>query len=630
MATLPESAIFEEGIFQLEKSTPPLGGTPVFSGSTPTAGHANAQAAQLANRTSFLNLNKVDIARLSLEGLADKIPFGDSDGKLDISWISDLIARQAAVNALAADVEALKTNSVNVKDYGAKGDGTTNDLSVVQALINSVSSTGGGAVYFPRGNYLITGLTVPGNVFLVGAGASATFLSYQGEAGLVGIDYTYKSTSYNVGGYSGLTPYNIGSVAAAAVRTPASTDAFSKSQRYSFTDFAIRGVSGNNVGIILGDSATAAIQRFFIQGPYVAQNADSGQLQDTGIQMKGVRGIVNADISSYKIRGVRTAFQASDFTEGFSVYSGEVVGSWDGFIADSTPSKPGGFIYNNHFNCVHRGIKLDRRRHITIGTNQYYRDASFYPSGVGYRAIEINNSGNITIGTVQTRIGVGFTDEGVGVSITDSPDVVIENITGGETGTLTKAISVTATTTGSCPGVTLKGISADALPVWAELIGPVSRFKLSDNINERGSASTTPIIMTGAVDKASIKLPKASTAIAEYQLFPNRSAALSKDIKFRAHPADFKESLVAGSGSYAVNYYFDTASAVNGDTFTMRLTQIGGSNSTLNLYSGASTSSPALLLTLAAAAAGVNQFRVFTIKFNGTAWEIFNNSSSLT
>lgn len=54
MATLPESAIFEEGIFQLEKSTPPLGGAPIFSGSTPTAGHANAQAAQLANRTQWL------------------------------------------------------------------------------------------------------------------------------------------------------------------------------------------------------------------------------------------------------------------------------------------------------------------------------------------------------------------------------------------------------------------------------------------------------------------------------------------------------------------------------------------------------------------------------------------------
>lgn len=54
MATLSESAIFEEGIFQLEKSTPALGGAPVFSGSNPTAGHANAQAAQLANRTQWL------------------------------------------------------------------------------------------------------------------------------------------------------------------------------------------------------------------------------------------------------------------------------------------------------------------------------------------------------------------------------------------------------------------------------------------------------------------------------------------------------------------------------------------------------------------------------------------------
>lgn len=54
MANLTESPIYEPGIFQLEKTTPPLGGAPAFNGSNPSTGHANAQALQLANRTAWL------------------------------------------------------------------------------------------------------------------------------------------------------------------------------------------------------------------------------------------------------------------------------------------------------------------------------------------------------------------------------------------------------------------------------------------------------------------------------------------------------------------------------------------------------------------------------------------------
>ncbi len=44
----------------------------------------------------------------------------------------------------------------NVKDYGAVGNGTTNDASAVQATINAaVAAPYGGTIYFPPGNYLI-------------------------------------------------------------------------------------------------------------------------------------------------------------------------------------------------------------------------------------------------------------------------------------------------------------------------------------------------------------------------------------------------------------------------------------------------------------------------------------------
>ncbi len=57
---------------------------------------------------------------------------------------------------------------VDVKEYGATGNGTTDDTTAIQNAINSIS-TAGGTVLFPIGTYLISStLTVPNYVFLVG------------------------------------------------------------------------------------------------------------------------------------------------------------------------------------------------------------------------------------------------------------------------------------------------------------------------------------------------------------------------------------------------------------------------------------------------------------------------------
>lgn len=61
--------------------------------------------------------------------------------------------------------------SANVLDYGAKGDGTTDDTVAIQAAVNAVGVAGGGTVYFPTGTYVIvnTPIRVPfNNMNLVG------------------------------------------------------------------------------------------------------------------------------------------------------------------------------------------------------------------------------------------------------------------------------------------------------------------------------------------------------------------------------------------------------------------------------------------------------------------------------
>jgi polygalacturonase len=59
----------------------------------------------------------------------------------------------AALAASAADNSAPKI--FNIRDYGAKGDGTSFDTAAIQKALDSCGEAGGGTVKFPPGTYLI-------------------------------------------------------------------------------------------------------------------------------------------------------------------------------------------------------------------------------------------------------------------------------------------------------------------------------------------------------------------------------------------------------------------------------------------------------------------------------------------
>jgi hypothetical protein len=80
-------------------------------------------------------------------------------------------------------MKTLHASPVNVKLFGAKGDsdaaGTTgsDDTAAIQAAIDYIDTLGGGALYFPEGNYKLTSyLTLCRNIRIIGASRVATTL----------------------------------------------------------------------------------------------------------------------------------------------------------------------------------------------------------------------------------------------------------------------------------------------------------------------------------------------------------------------------------------------------------------------------------------------------------------------
>jgi hypothetical protein len=67
---------------------------------------------------------------------------------------------------------------INVKDYGAKGDGVTNDTSAIQSAVAVAKATGGGTLFFPTGNYRVVfpaGIPTYTNLFNIPSNVTVLF-----------------------------------------------------------------------------------------------------------------------------------------------------------------------------------------------------------------------------------------------------------------------------------------------------------------------------------------------------------------------------------------------------------------------------------------------------------------------
>lgn len=64
----------------------------------------------------------------------------------------------------------------SVSDFGAKGDGINDDTLAIQSAIDYVESFGGGIVTIPIGVYIVSKITINGNVSLEGESREHTVL----------------------------------------------------------------------------------------------------------------------------------------------------------------------------------------------------------------------------------------------------------------------------------------------------------------------------------------------------------------------------------------------------------------------------------------------------------------------
>jgi len=94
---------------------------------------------------------------------------------------------QSGTGAVATTVQTKLRESVSVKDFGAVGDGVTDDTAAIQAAVDYATSYAG-IVFIPAGTYLHTGISLKRGVRLCGDSAARTILKNTNSTSSITID----------------------------------------------------------------------------------------------------------------------------------------------------------------------------------------------------------------------------------------------------------------------------------------------------------------------------------------------------------------------------------------------------------------------------------------------------------
>ena len=336
-------------------------------------------------------------------------------------------------------------DTVNVKDFGAVGDGVTDDTAAIQAAINS--RTSGGGVYFPRGVYLTTGLRLDGsagglnNITLSGEGPGSELKMVAGNTS--NVIRTVSGSGYSISNLRIRGALGNGVVGLVAPSK-------------GFWAVGISYLIGDTVEVSSADVATTTVAASNLV--YVSTtNHISGA---TFLADKAANWIISAnpnyntvDISYATRNGIYLDGATNSSVDGCdiigAVYAGLNIGTGPVQAANAGPGSSYIRVSNSNFDNCGSGIAGGKQTYCTISGNTFkscsdYGIALDAPSNssnliVGNTIVGMGNHGiflygastaTVTGNTVSYCVGIGiFVDNGSG-SCTISSNTCTQNVIG--------------------------------------------------------------------------------------------------------------------------------------------------------------------------------------------------------
>lgn len=210
-------------------------------------------------------------------------------------------------------VDWLRDVWVSVKDFGAVGDGLTDDTAAIQKAIARVKALGGGVVYFPPGIYLISAAL---------ALASATGVSLKGSGALTSV---IKATSTSINAL-----------------------AFTTCSGFTIEDLALANTgNATTAGLLLTDSGAVAVSRCSVSGYRFSVDSNVAVNIDRTLTISGCTLDATADAAARSVRLRGASLTGSTLVVG---------GKWD-----STTTGNGLELQGSASNVTLIGLNLGRQ-----------------------------------------------------------------------------------------------------------------------------------------------------------------------------------------------------------------------------------------------------------------------------
>lgn len=347
---------------------------------------------EVPDATEIANTPSGTIAATTVQTAINEI-VSDNAGNSGSSLIGFL---QSGTGAVASTVQTKLRNFVNAKDFGAVGDGVTNDTTALQNAINYAVSVGK-SLFIPTGNYSctaqLTASTTTTQFVLVGEGPANTQLIWTSGAATRGLSVTYSDTIRTPRIESiGLITEALASGTALIITGPDSISEIQIGPKVS--DVRIQG--GNMASHCWG-TGIEFITCWYPSIDYVNINGRN-EYGPTFSATAGIK-LTSCQVcyfERFNIFHVTTAIleQVSGVNthgEGFTFINFEIVGVGTGIKLAADATAPGTNIGPGHINAFNRCIDLDKQFQTTIHDLLLYKTDDLTGTPQDFIAINMND-----------------------------------------------------------------------------------------------------------------------------------------------------------------------------------------------------------------------------------------------
>jgi hypothetical protein len=298
---------------------------------------------------------------------------------------------QSGTGAVTRNVDSKLKESVSVKDFGAVGDGTTNDTAAIQAALTSSTTS----VFFPAGRYRVTSnLTRSGHTYLYGETMTSSILQMEGTSSFVYTGGTagdeYNTSQLQIERLSFECPTY---AAKAVVDISWTGGSGGTSKTLIIRDCEITGTNsagGFVEGIKLTNARNVTIDNVRILGDRDAAPILSG----TGVAIYGSSDPVEIMLDKVQVYFCTTGVDIQGPTEGVYITNCTVIACNTGVAATSSTLEPLICITASHFNTDLRGVNSVNYLQQIIQGNLFYAQGGVEANVTGYTGLDLTTGGN--------------------------------------------------------------------------------------------------------------------------------------------------------------------------------------------------------------------------------------------